>query len=273
MLALSSTISFSQEIRFNLASELIKPASLTGLFLVSQSFQIKDKNGKKFGYEGNKFFGVSYSVGIKANGGVYVFDKVTNPWNYDENFAHYKNDYTPIAYKTLVKEIDDSVFKEIPTINAQINDKTGFAFVDQNNAKGFALSPKNEPKENWLVWVSTKNDLDSSTNAKDLILSIYKRETDFSKNTTIETPMTDGILHCGITLKTSYEEVGTIRFRMSGIIVNNGENWVWHPTEAAENKSTPSAEKKQKQGTLTPVEADDDKKTGNKSDNKKKKKS
>lgn len=237
------------------SQQFIENCSASGFLIVSQSFQIKDKNGKKFGLNGNKHFGKTYSLGVKTNGGIYVSDKVLMPWNYDENFSNYEDDYTPVLYKTFIKELKDSVFVETEFVKTEKN----YVFLKEE-ISGFASRKPKESTENWLVWVSGKKDLDSLTKFDDLQFIIYKREADFSKETEIEPPVTDGKLFGGIVLTADFSRVGQIQFLLNGLVFESGRNWKISPIE--ENEKAKNIEKKSSQngGVLTPVEDEDSQK-------------
>ena len=71
----------------------VKPA----LVIVHSSFQIKDnKTGVLYGLNGKKEFGEYVSFGIMTKEGMVLNEDALFPWNYNEKFSKYRNEYSPI---------------------------------------------------------------------------------------------------------------------------------------------------------------------------------
>src|SRR5574344_873891 len=88
---------------------ILEEAIQNGLVLIKQTYQLYDSTANKYyGRAGNDYYGFNYSMGFKMKNGIYFFDEAAHPWNYDDYFTKYKDQYTPVIYETSVREWTDT---------------------------------------------------------------------------------------------------------------------------------------------------------------------
>jgi len=247
------------QINLTLANDFVRQSASPGLFIVKQSFQVSDKNGKKFGWNNQKSFAEIYSVGIKTDGGYYVHDKAVNPWKYDDKFAQYKDTYTPVLYETYIMEFGDTSFKKVETFKVQTKDSSDFYFVNDGKlfgGKGFSQISVSGKKEFWTVWFPPEKKLEQPTQTDVFNLSISKTQINISDTVQqkIEPLVLTESFSGGIVLLPDFSQIGTVKFHLCGFISEAQDGYVVHTLKSRSKDVETSGTGSEGTGMLTPVE-------------------
>jgi hypothetical protein len=211
--------------------QLIEEAVRDGLFVVRQSYQLRD-SVTAYGWNNLPQFGTTYSLGVKAVDGYYLDDKAVNPWQYDPKFDEYRDSkqYTPVISQSDCFQLSDSTFRKVTfRLPPESVESSKFQFVTDSlfANKGFAVDNSDGAKAGWLVWVVSADSLDK-INAEALSLLIYRSELKFEagKNAyKIDAPTSSKTVVGGIYIVPKIEGIGKISFYLSGIANRQEGDW------------------------------------------------
>jgi hypothetical protein len=200
--------------------------------LSRQSFQIyNEATGDIFGRNGKDEFGVQYSIGIKVSNGFVLSDKAIRPWKYDKAFFKYHDKYDPISYKASYTSLDKVEYDSLSyslTKMEELVDSTLYKFdSDTFHGDGFILDPSIGEKNGWVVWITSADNADFEI-APNISYSIFKKTLKVEQQLQtigIEKPSTIQNVIGGIYIVPSFYKIGVIEFKLSGILVQDGENW------------------------------------------------
>ena len=247
------------QINLTLANDFVRQSASPGLFVVKQSFQVMDKNGKKFGWNNQKSFADIYSVGIKTVDGYYVHDRVVNPWEYDEKFDQYKDDYKPVLYETYIMEYGDTVFKKIETIKVQSKDTSDFYFVGDCKlfgGKGFSSISVNGNNDVWTIWFPSEKKLEQQGKSDIFNLTVSKMEMSISDTMQqkVEPLVLTEKFSGGIVLLPDFSQIGNIKFHLCSLISQTQSGYVVHALHRSNKESKVIGITPVDNGKLTPVD-------------------
>lgn len=232
---------------FSTGNQVLIENSIQNCFFVAkQSYQIQDIKTKEiFGLGGKETFGVSYTIGIKIIDGCVISDETLNPWNYDEKFLKYKNDYSPILCKSEFSEMaQDAQYKpfDIDSSKASVIGDSLYYMMKTHsfNSKGLEVDETYGEKVGWLVWISLKDDQNIEESAElNYIISRHKVQIDKEAKEAqgeIVVPMSNNKILCGIFI-VPYYSYGNITFKLSGILAERNNEWkLLSPLEIWENQ-------------------------------------
>jgi hypothetical protein len=225
----------SSEAQFGLRSlnssnqQLIEEAVKDGLFIVRQSYLLKD-SVTSYGWDNMPNFGTTYSLGVKVADGYYLADQVVHPWKYDSKFDEFCNNkqYKPIISQTeylSYNSLKDSIFLPFlyqpNCVGKQIYLVSDSLFEN----KGFAVDKSDNVKQGWLVWLVSTDSLEKITH-ESLSLLVYRNELKSETGTyNIEAPTTNKIVVGGIYIVPKVESIGKLTFYLSGIAHKEGDDW------------------------------------------------
>lgn len=89
-------------------------------FLIRQEYVIIARNGEKITRGGNEYFGKAYTIGVISKSQKLWFPEfIRSPWNEDENFNAYKEQYKPECTNTRVRALNDSAYKFFTLTNLE----------------------------------------------------------------------------------------------------------------------------------------------------------
>lgn len=231
---------YSQDFKslaFNLPNNtLVEMGVKDGAFLISHSYQICDTTTKqKFGRYGSDIFGLNCGLAIKVRGGYVIPKDIVTPWDYDENFAKYKDKYMPLTYKIETKNFTDTssvcIYNDAKPPYKQLAG-TDFCFVADSTSfggDGFYPCTSDGNKNGWCIWYTTKNryidNLDSlaiiSMMSSKYELSIKSDENKYA----VEAPKTDNKVIGGIFVVPTSSSIGCLTFEVVGIMSLIDSKW------------------------------------------------
>ncbi len=261
-------------------SSIIEDAIGDAFMAVTQSYQIKDKDGEYYGRGNKDEFGETIGICIKVKGGYVVSRATVEPWHNDTHFAKYAADYQPVLFLTNFislknDTITDRTFRKSTPNN--INDSLAFIVTDNERFGGIGLATdKPTNGKGWYAWLMRNNktgamEITVERSDKNILPGTVSNITPPSTILRLQNKPTDLVPIGGVLIYPQTKDLGLVEFVLSGIIVNDGKAW---SLVAFKNSLT---------GKSSPVNAkpdnDDDKPTPaskpadeeNKKDNKKKK--
>ncbi|GAP71198.1 hypothetical protein SAMD00024442_1_11 [Candidatus Symbiothrix dinenymphae] len=211
--------------------QLIEEAVRDGLFVVRQSYQLRD-SVTSYGWNNLPQFGTTYSLGVKVVDGYYLDAQAVTPWLYDPKFDEYRDSkqYTPVISQTDCYRLSDTTFRKVSfRLPSEGVGSSNFQFVTDSlfANEGFAADNSDGAKAGWLVWVVSADSLDKIT-AGALSLLIYRNELKFEagENTyKIDAPTTTKTVVGGIYIVPKTEGIGKISFYLGGIAHRQEGDW------------------------------------------------
>lgn len=218
----------------SVGQQYVESAVKQGAFIVKQSFQVKSKDsGEIYGYKGEKFFGIQYSVGVMIDGGeVLITGRAAEPWAYDSNYIKYKEEYDGIMYTSEFALLSDVSTYDTLTISdgnvvALVDGEVYHAVSPTFGGKGLVVDPELGEKNGWVVWVYTKGGTDVAEGAT-VECSAYRLSVNVEKKgqkIDIEKPESVGNVIGGFYVVPSFSKVGTIEFHICGMLTDSDSKW------------------------------------------------
>ena len=205
--------------------QIAKCAVEKGFVNVASSYRLQDmKNQKLYGRNGEDAFGITSSVGLKIEGGLILLDQAVHPWNYDDDYIKYHDKYNAVPYRvTFVDKEKSSSIYNLKTTPCH-NNNLLFAIEDTIVAKGegFTVDSSDGLKDGWIIWMAKDSVNDKS-------FHVFKKKIEFKPNITVydvDQPNTFKKVIAGIFVEPTYVSVGTIKFNLCAIAVEQNNRWV-----------------------------------------------
>lgn len=254
--------------RKSAAAQWVENAISPAFFLSRQSFQVSDKKtGDLYGLNNNDEFGTEITLGVKIKNGYVLTDKAIHPWEYNAKFETYKENYNPVQYISEYSEFTDNAkYDTLDISKSKVNELLSKSLYlvssDCLSNKGLTVDCTKGDKEGWVVWACTDKGADLNKTAK-LRLTCYSMAIEASEggNVDVEIPDNQNILG-GIYVSPFNSGIGTIDFRVCGIMVENDGKWSVHFPFIGKEKLLNPVQNKDKQeekiedtkDSLTPVD-------------------
>ena len=224
---------------------------------VTRSYVVREKaTGDSFTREGEDCFNKITSMAIRVKGGLLVTKAAVSPWLYDRDFNEYSEDYDGVA-QALSFVMDGKPFV-IDNVSAErLTPGSGeiYFIATQEDADGLTISHPSGDIDGWAILFPVEKEYENSTTSLKKKLSIMPR------TETYEMTRPRGIekIKGGLYVEVIYSSIGTLEFRICGVIVEAGENLsiVVLPTDKTTSRMTPSK-------GLAPIDKDDSKKKSKK---------
>ena len=248
--------------------ELIEDAVKDGIYIIKQSYQIKENaTGRMFGVDGKNEFGSSYSLAVKSTMGFYIYDVAARPWIYDNSFKQLEqNKYSPVLSSTSIYKIDSKGdFEAVQTGTiVSLNEELVYRIdVQKPDSVGFSLLKTKGVLTGWVVLLTTEKD--SKLADKPLFdYSIYRREITIGDDLTVsfEAAQETKTVIGGFFVVPENTGIGQITFRLAGLIQETEGKWIIAlinetnitPSNLSTDASSADSERK-----LTPVSEEDNK--------------
>ncbi|MDR1023133.1 MAG: hypothetical protein LBL94_07690 [Prevotellaceae bacterium] len=217
--------------------QLIEDAVKDGIFILKQSYQIKDVATTPptyYRWGDNPHMGTVYTVGIKAADGFYTCSKALSPWNYDKRYEQYRKvaTYLPVISETSYRPLDSAKYAAM-TFSA---DSSIFA-VDSSiihlktglfERKGFREDYSPGAKAGWLVWIASDKNI-AEADAVHISLTIYKTELRYEAGKNryeVKKPAVAGkVIIGGLYLVPEVTGIGEIVFKLAGFAHKLAGRW------------------------------------------------
>jgi len=249
--------------------------------VVRQAYQVKHKkSGKSYGRNGRADFGHIYSLGIKSDAGLVLTDGALKPWIYDSAFTKVEKDYEPVISLTEVREIEqtnNSKFVQCPLqLGRQQPEGVWIANAKDVISGSMELDTQEGKKSGWIVWISSKKDLDDDPEAGFKIATVSKTVESAIPDDVIdvETTANDENLIGGLFVTPCYLGGGHVTFRLTGMIIKVDDSWKLRtpfigysvervsqePERKPESIQPQQKQEENEEVELTPVGGDDKKK-------------
>lgn len=225
--AVAESDSVSDECKLSIISELS---------IIRQQYRLK--SGKDYyGKGGKSYFGETYTLAIKVNGGLYLSDEVIEPWKrdaeYQKRYASSGN-YETERYWTYQRSLSDSVYSakdlaiDIATKKMLLKpvkeDKNLYLLEDSRPDFGLETDKTLGEKKGVMIWAY------SNTNVQDSAMVVELRQT--SMNITVQTDSTllamtpdesEKIIG-GVYMVPKIEGRGVVRYQLAGVAVKTQED-------------------------------------------------
>lgn len=160
--------------------QIIEQVVNSGVFIVKQSYELADSLGNRYGLNGNKEFGVDYSLAVKIKNGFLISERTIHPWDFNPLFDQYRKDYTPKLFPSTFSEMSNAArFDSITIVEDSL--KTLFSGLlyaqasEQFFGDGFSVGGKIGENDGWIVWFTKKHEVDFARTTE-LSLSIVKKK-------------------------------------------------------------------------------------------------
>ncbi len=249
MMAVVSLPSIAQIFNFSLRTnnqQLIDEA-LSGAFIrINQSYELCDTiKNEHFGREGKDYFSIVPFIGIETERGLIFPSSTLQPWNSDNDFGEYKNQYKPLVTETKINSLNNRkalIHRELksPISGLELTKYVTLLSDSTQTHEGLKVDTVPGTKNGWLIWLSSNANLAQSDSV---------RFTSIKKD--IEVPVDGGSLHIdkpeisetvygGIYVTPIQSSIGQLTFTLTGVMVLDEEGWVLDfpfITKPVENKS------------------------------------
>lgn len=218
------------------SQQMIEDALKGSIFIVEQQYQLQDTtSGGYFGRGGRQEFGTTVSLGVKVQGGYLYLDPAERPWEYDGNFERYRQSHRPVLYKTLFRELTDSLGTEVASFRthqsrALIPDRFYHA-VDPTPFEGAGLRIDGTAgtKKGWLIWVTSAGLEAPEAHVVDPVdYVIYSKTLTLEADTLIYNPgrpSTQQKVWGGIYVIPVRTALGQLSFELVGVMVKTDDGW------------------------------------------------
>lgn len=224
---------------------------------VTRSYVVREKaTGDSFTREGEDCFNKITSMAIRVKGGLLVTKAAVSPWLYDRDFNEYSEDYDGVA-QALSFVMDGKPFVIDNVSPERLTPGSGeiYFIATQEDADGLTISHPSGDIDGWAILFPVEKEYENSTTSLKKKLSIMPR------TETYEMTRPRGIekIKGGLYVEVIYSSIGTLEFRICGVIVEAGENLsiVVLPTDKTPSRMTLSK-------GLAPIDKDDSKKKSKK---------
>jgi hypothetical protein len=248
LLSVWATTSFAQRsllgemgISSSSNQQLIEEAVKSSFIMLHTTYQLEDNDTKeRYNIEGNDyFFGERYSIAIRTPEGYIANDAALRPWEHDNNFEQYREQYKPVILRSEYKLFDDTNYTDQTEtfkpeeMNPILENKLYAATDGKFDNKGLITKTLDDTNDGWIVWVTIDKSA-KKENAK-LHLVIYRLELNGEKDKLvydIANPKIDKekIALGGMYIFPEITDIGIISFRLLGALQEQGEKWQLIPT-------------------------------------------
>jgi len=204
------------------------------IFVLQQDYSLYDKKKKKYyGYDGEDYFGRTFSLGLKCENFNILMDEAVHPWMYDTKYESYKE-------KNLVPEITgskyffindstssigaelDSIFAIKDPIKDDFFYTSGPFLTDQEN---FTINVADTNRVGVLVWVINESGKINSEQLK-IGLKYSTLRTEMIGTVSVTPPVSKESVIGGFFLTESGKKDNP--YSLSGIVVLRNGTWNLH---------------------------------------------
>lgn len=235
LLILTTNQVFAQ---FNISSfstpiqQLVQEAVSDGVYIIKQSYQLKENSsGRLYGIDGKDEFGTSYSLGLKAINGFYIYDNAARPWEYDNNYKQLeKGKYSPVIATTAVCKIGKGnkfELVETDTIISLNNDVVWRMDVEMSDSAGYSILKTKGTLKGWVVLATVEKESDLAEK-QEVIYSIYSREVtigDDDKTIPFDADLESNEVVGGLFVVPENTGIGQMTFRLAGLVIHEDKEW------------------------------------------------
>lgn len=211
---------------FNSSNQQLIQMTIENILVeVKQSYRLMEKETNQlYGRNGENEFGETHCPGIKVLNGLIVSDEVVKPWDYDSNFEKYKEKYTPVLYKTTIKDGQQTYIKDSVTVIRCMGQEYFSFITDSTSYAGGGLTVdctcNNGEKDGWIVWF-TKG-------SGKIDYSIIKKRLSFEEDKYVyDTDPLDTSMQVlgGIFIIPTSPSNGVLLMQLSGVLANVDGQW------------------------------------------------
>ena len=215
--------------------QLIEEAVREGLFIVRQAYQLEDTAAEPpayYGRDGKSYFGQTYSVGARLDGGYVIDARLAAPWLEDAHFEEYRNStqYRPVISKTEYRDITEIIYHPL-AFRAENRDSVPKGSLCQQQdslfSAGFSLWEEEGLCRGWVVLAVGEKPLSESDSVK-VSLLIYRTEVNLEADKQlyeIKAPATSLSVMGGIYVCPVAIGIGQLSFRLAGLVQQIEDKW------------------------------------------------
>lgn len=243
--------------------EMTCKAVENALYVSKSNYRLKSKfDGKFYGRDGKKDFGVGYAVAFKTREGIVMLSSQIMSWNNEDDFQKVSSEYDAVLSSLELLKLDNS---EPISVNRPTQFADQYQIVDSQSNGGLEIISQTGDINGWCVWITTQSKSDELTavdvmcqaNTKSIFVTDSIKTVD-AGNVPQGVRVLGGIYVCP-----KYEEGGVIRYCVAGILDNTFGKWnIVLPFNSNVNKKLTVSEVEAVEETtgnklnITPVEED-----------------
>lgn len=201
--------------------ELVRGMTDSVIMLVRQEYNLRSSS-QEYVLGDQGYFGGSYSIGVFAEGKMWVEDSALAPWANDPAYAPYagRDSLVPVLKKTFIRPLSDSVFHQVTMsqVDSLPGEMSGLAL----GSFPFKLGKVNlvdSVQWGWAVVVYPEMSLDSSQKSPLRVQVIYSEAKRNPQTGEILLSSGTAVLNAmGGAFFTSEVSAGMVRLRFAGLL-------------------------------------------------------
>lgn len=218
---------------FKSNNQQILEDALKGAFVtVIQSYELCDTTtNERFGREGKSYFSQIPFLGIKTTKGLILEKEVITPWQLDDDFSKYEDEYLPILTETTfgARPSDSFMTSTLPSLINSENTKPLKNFIcfrdSINQTFGLEVDSLSGLKNGWIIWVSLSKDTQNDS----IKLNPIRKDIEISDDgipIKIDNPSGEDTIMGGIYIVPKQTKIGQISLFISGILSYSDDEWL-----------------------------------------------
>lgn len=210
---------------------VIDRVSLERIFVLRQDYCLYTKKKKQaYGYEGQDFFGSSFTFAVKCKGYNIILDPAVYPWKYDDKYPSYEDrSLTPDISMSYFKMACDSINNGYVTMDSIIRAdqeiRTGLAHVAapfSETQDGFTVNTTDTCSSGVVVWIYNKGG-DIEEGLQTIRLKAVPFGTEMYGTINIDKPKGLANILGALYLTPTYNKEDP--YALTGIVTQNGDSW------------------------------------------------
>ncbi len=261
------TIASNAQIKLQTTNQSLIEQSVAPAFVeIVRPYVLRDKlSGETFKIEGKNNFNEVTSMAIMVKGGILTTKAGVAPWESDLEYNNFQDKYDGLALGIHVKVDGQTIiYDSIEEVCLSPKSEILYFIATDSNTDGLTLNTPLENVNGWVVLLTKEKDSSLATTSFSKNLKIKQGVEKYE----LERPLGNLKIIGGVYIEPTFTSIGTVEFRLCGIILEEGEKLVIVTTKSPLSSiSTTSANSKQSKA-LVPVS----KQTGKQKPNKKSKK-
>ena len=262
-----SVVVTNAQIRIMSTEQAFLDCSVAPAFVeISCPYVVKDKaSDEVFRMEGKDNFNEVTMTAVRVKGGILAPRAALTPWTVDSGFKEYQNSYDGISLGLRIYSGNDTiVLKDVSSTRITPKNEDYYFVTIDSTVDGLTMQNPADNVEGWVVLLTRNKD---ST----LVTTSFRKKLSSKTHTegyVLDRPLGLPNIVGGIFVVPVFPSIGTMEFRLCGIILEEGEKLTIITPEAPLSSISTTSANSNPSKALVPVS----KQTGKQKPNKKSKK-